>query len=71
MVVVGFDEEHIYVNDPLWWGTRRHEGVRKQLTYKQFEEAWGTASYDGNRNYSGIFCKHHYLLTVFGSRDRI
>jgi hypothetical protein len=67
VTVVGFDEEHIYVNDPLWWGTRRLEGEHKQLTYRQFEMAWGRASYDGNRNFSGIYCKHQLPVERFGA----
>jgi hypothetical protein len=66
VTVVGFDDEHIYVNDPLWWGTRRYEGEHKQLTYREFEAAWSTASYDGNRNYSGIYCKHQIPVESFG-----
>lgn len=66
VTVVGYDEGHIYVNDPLWWGTRRWEGEHKRLTYDEFEKAWSTASYDGNRNYSGIFCKHKLPVETFG-----
>ncbi len=56
VVVVGYDEEYIYVNDPLWQKTRRNEGEHKRWTHKEFLKAWATASYDGNRNYSGIYC---------------
>lgn len=69
VVVVGFDEEFIYVNDPLWWGTRRYEGEHRKLTHKQFEGAWSTASYDGNRNYSGIYCKDRLPLDLTGVDD--
>jgi hypothetical protein len=69
VVVVGFDDDHIYVNDPLWWGTRRLEGEHKQLTNRQFEAAWSTASYDGNRNFSGIYCKHPLTVETFGQPD--
>ena len=40
VVVVGFDDEYIYINDPLFWDTdtakRRHEGEHKAWTYEQF-----------------------------------
>lgn len=66
VVIVGYDEDYIFVNDPLWWGSRRSEGERKRWTYKQFEAAWSTASKDGNRNYSGIFCTHSQSVEEYG-----
>ncbi len=66
VVVVAFDDKHIYVNDPLWWGTRRYEGEHKRWTNAEFEAAWSTASKDGNRNYSGIFCTHPLPVETFG-----
>ena len=66
VVIVGYDEDYIYVNDPLWWGTRRKEGERKRWTYKEFSAAWSTASKDGNRNYSGIYCTHRQTVEDFG-----
>jgi uncharacterized protein YvpB len=32
VTVVGFDDEHIFVNDPLWKEERRGEGYRKAWT---------------------------------------
>lgn len=66
VVVLGYDEEYIYINDPLWSGSRRWEGEHKRLTYRQFEAAWSTASKDGNRNYSGIFCTVRLPVDEFG-----
>jgi predicted double-glycine peptidase len=66
VVIVAFDENHIYVNDPLWWGTRRYEGEHKRWTNKEFIAAWSTASKDGNRNYSGIYCTHPIPVETFG-----
>ena len=66
VVIVGYDEDYIYVNDPLWWGSRRNEGHRKKWTYKEFEKAWNTASKDGNRNHSGIYCTHPLTVEAYG-----
>lgn len=65
VVVVGYDEKHIYVNDPLWKGERRHEGEHTRWTNEEFISAWSTASKDGNRNYSGIFCTHPLPVEEF------
>ncbi|MCB2179667.1 C39 family peptidase [bacterium] len=66
VVVVGYDKNYIYVNDPLWKGSRRYEGERFAWTHKEFLAAWSTASKDGNRNYSGIYCKHAIPVDEFG-----
>lgn len=58
VVVVGFDDEHVYVNDPLWSGNRRHEGNRKKWTYAEFNQAWGTVHEDGYRDFSCIVTKN-------------
>lgn len=58
VVVVGYDEKFIYVNDPLWWGDRRNEGEHKAWTHDEFTRAWANAHKDGNRDFSGIFCTH-------------
>lgn len=42
VVVVGYDDQgNVFINDPLWWGSRRLEGQNKKMTYAQFESAWG------------------------------
>ena len=65
VVVIGYDEKHIYVNDPLWKGERRHEGEHTRWTNEEFINAWSTASKDGNRNYSGIYCTHPLQVEEF------
>lgn len=67
VVVVGYDNKHIYVNDPLWKEARRYEGERLAWTTKEFLAAWSTASKDGNRNYSGIYCTQALPVDTFGS----
>jgi predicted double-glycine peptidase len=42
VVVTGYDGNDVMLNDPLWWGARRQEGKNKQMTYTQFEDAWGS-----------------------------
>jgi hypothetical protein len=69
--VVGFDDEYIYVNDPLFWDTdtakRRHEGEHKAWTYEQFLAAWGSAHKDGNNHdYGGIYCAHALPVASYG-----
>ncbi len=66
VVVVGYDDEHIYVNDPLWSGSRRSEGERKRWSYAEFNAAWSTAHKDGNRDFSGIFCTVALTTEAFG-----
>lgn len=66
VVVVGYDDEHIYVNDPLWWGDRRSEGEHKRWTYDEFNAAWGSAHKDDNRDFSGIFCTVPLATEVLG-----
>jgi nucleoid-associated protein YgaU len=66
VVVVGFDEHYVYVNDPLWKDGRRSEGEHKAWTYDQFKKAWGNAHKDGNRDFSGIFCTHALPTISFG-----
>jgi len=54
VTIVGFDEENIYVNDPLWKEERRQEGYHKAWTYAEFLAAWDSNHEDGNRDRSGI-----------------
>lgn len=67
VVTLGYDDKHIYVNDPLWWGSRRKEGERKRWTYKEFEKAWSECSKDGNRNFSGIVCTRKLPTDAWGA----
>jgi nucleoid-associated protein YgaU len=54
VVVVGADEDNIYVNDPLWKEDRRSQGFRKAWTHSQFYAAWASNHLDRNRDCSGI-----------------
>ncbi len=66
VVVVGFDNKHIIVNDPLWWDPRRDEGKHIRWTFAEFEAAWSTAHKDKNRDYSGIYCTHPLPVQPLG-----
>ncbi|MBW8012468.1 MAG: hypothetical protein FVQ83_14730 [Chloroflexi bacterium] len=57
VVVVAYDEVNIYVNDPLWYGSRRLEGYRRAWNYQEFNAAWGSNNLDGQRDFSGIYCR--------------
>jgi uncharacterized protein YvpB len=67
LVVLGYDDDNIYVNDPLWSGSRRSQGEHKRWTYAQFKKAWGANSKDGNRNFSGIVSKRKLSTDAFGT----
>lgn len=62
VVVLGYDEKHIFVNDPLWKEERRSEGYRLAWTYEEFMAAWEGNHLDGNRDRSGIL-SHRTLPT--------
>jgi hypothetical protein len=65
VVVVGADEDHIYVNDPLWKESRRSQGYRKAWTRDQFAAAWGSNDLDGNRDFSGIVTQKYLGTALF------
>ncbi len=46
LVVVGYDEDHVIVHDPLWTGDRRDEGAFKKWPNKVWLEAWGRCHED-------------------------
>lgn len=54
VVVRGYDDNNYYVNDPDFWGNYRADGDNHIYTKKEFEEAWSTASIEGNPNNSLI-----------------
>ena len=54
VVVVGADEDNIFVNDPLWKDARRSQGFRKAWTHSQFSAAWGSNHLDNNRDFAGM-----------------
>lgn len=67
VLVVGFDDEYIYVNDPLWKEERRIEGFRKAWTHQEFMVAWGSCHKDNNRDYQGFYPRGALPTTPFGS----
>jgi len=44
LLVVGYDDEHIYVNDSNFWGDRRDEGRQRKIPRPAFDQAMGTVS---------------------------
>jgi hypothetical protein len=66
VVVTGFDEKYIYINDPLWRDERRSEGYRKAWTHEQFNAAWGANNLDGNTPHCGILCSKALPTHPFG-----
>jgi hypothetical protein len=69
VTVVGFDDEHIFVNDPLWKEERRGEGYRKAWTYKEFFAAWDSNHEDGNRDRSGIITQRTLPTKAYSKED--
>jgi hypothetical protein len=67
VVVVGADEDKVYVNDPLWKEARRTQGFRKSWTHAQFREAWSGNHQDGNRDCSGIITQQSLPTAPYGS----
>lgn len=47
VVVTGYDDSNIYVNDPNFWGDRRAEGNNKAYPIALFDKAWQSKA-DGN-----------------------
>lgn len=47
VVVTGYDDKDIYVNDPDFWSPRRNEGENKKYPIASFEKAWNSKA-DGN-----------------------
>lgn len=46
VLVVGYDDEHVVVHDPLWMGARREEGAYKRWPIAVWDEAWGRCHED-------------------------
>jgi hypothetical protein len=56
VVVVGYNDSEIVLNDPDWWGSRRSEGAGFRVPRDEFEDAIGPASLRaGNNPYQAIF----------------
>lgn len=67
VVVVGADDEHIFVNDPLWKEARRSQGFRKAWTHAQFMEAWSRNPEDGNTPCCGLITQPSLPTAPYGS----
>jgi hypothetical protein len=64
VVIVGYDNDNVILNDPLWWGSRRAEGEHRTMTYAQFERAWSTAhTYKNNPDFAGLYCTNELTVT--------
>ena len=55
-VNVGFDDKHVIVNDPNFWGARRDEGMKRRVRLIEYEKAIGDAlNFTGNMSYQSLF----------------
>jgi uncharacterized protein YvpB len=54
VVVTGFDEDHIFVHDPLFRGQRRGEGEFFVWRNQRFLDGWGSGQEIGNPNFSAV-----------------
>lgn len=55
VVVIGYDDHYIYLNDPDWWGDLRDKGAGFAVTRANFERAIGADSWKaGNPPYWAV-----------------
>lgn len=54
VVVTGFDEEHVFVHDPLFRGSRRHLGEFFVWRNQRFLDGWGSNHEIDNPNFVAI-----------------
>lgn len=65
VVVTGYDGDDVFLNDPLWWGTRRMQGKNKKVTYAQFAAAWGTChTFLNNPDFVGLITEQSLPVEV-------
>jgi hypothetical protein len=58
VVVVGYNDREIILNDPDWWGSRRSEGAGCRVSRADFEAAIGPDNWKaGNNPYQAVFVK--------------
>ncbi len=58
VVVIGYNDREIILNDPDWWGSRRSEGAGFRAPREEFESAIGLDNWKaGNNPYQAIFVK--------------
>ena len=46
VIVVGYDRQNVYLNDPDYWSGRRLEGMQHPISRSVFERAWGNTMPD-------------------------
>ena len=54
VVVTGFDQEHVFVHDPLFSGPRRQLGEFFVWRNQRFLDGWGSGNEIGNPNFTAI-----------------
>jgi hypothetical protein len=54
VVVTGFDDNHIFVHDPLFRGARRHEGEFFVWRNERFLKGWGSGREINNPNFAAV-----------------
>lgn len=54
VLVVGYDDEKVYIHDPLFKGTRRDQGRYCAYTHDQYLDAWGGFAPGQNPNYAAL-----------------
>jgi hypothetical protein len=55
-VLLGYNEDSVYVNDPDWWGDERARGAMRRIPLDEFQKAIGPAlEPTGNKAYQSIF----------------
>lgn len=54
VVVTGFDDEHVFVHDPLFRGTRRNQGAFFVWRNQHFLDGWGGCHESGNPDFLSL-----------------
>lgn len=62
VLVVGFDDQNIYIHDPLFKGTRREQGKYWAYTYKQFMDGWNGFAPGANPNCAALISNRPVLI---------
>lgn len=54
VLVTGYDDDLVFIHDPLFKGDRREQGKYCAYTYEQFTDAWGGFAPGQNPNYAAL-----------------
>lgn len=57
VLVTGYDDDHVYIHDPLFQGKRREEGNYYKWTNQQFTDAWGGFAPGVNPNFAVLIAE--------------